>query len=269
MPPVPNEGDATAHGAVNAIADLLKLIVATVAIVYVAGGAVLWVRLTNDGVPTDPVVSALPREFLIAVGLKSIVAPALLFAAIGGVFIGLRAHLRNRRDRDAIVGLALFLVFAAFGFLIPSFVIGRESWALALLAGFVVTVAIALALSPIIVKERTTLAVARERTTMAVMLVIVATGIGGAVARILVEAFDHRSSKATVCVKDAKGTFQGDYIGETDKTIYLADSSKDAVLSIPKGRVAESLVARGGQRPEFPTCRMTYPLPQPPAAANP
>lgn len=249
----PGDGGAQKPTAVDAIADLLKLIVATVALVYIAGGAVLWVRLTKEGVPTDPVVSALPREFLISVGLKSIVAPALLFAVAAGALVWANSGGTKAQTAKLIVTFAVFL---AFILLMSLYALNREWWTLGLLVGSVVAVLMAAVLYRLIDPTR---------TAMQVTLVIVATGIGGASARVLVEIFDHRSAPATVCVKDSSEAFEGEYIGETDKTIYLAYPQEDSLLSIPKDRVAETHIARGE---ESPTCRLTYPLPQPPAAGS-
>jgi hypothetical protein len=271
--------ETAASKAITALSDVLKLVISAVAIVYVAGGAVMWVRLRHEGVPTDPVVSALPREFLISIGLRTIVAPALAYAAVGLGLYWVSRKVRGHFGLQLLVAFVLGAGLIVISVLIAAFVLDRNWWTVGLLIGLGVTLFVGWALN-LRVDTTRPMAVKRVNTTRAtpvVTAVVIATGFGGIAGRVFVEALDDTSAPTTVCVKDAKATFQGDYIGETDKTIYLADGANHAIVSIPKDRAAETHVAEEGaefpdaaeEHAEFPPCEMSYPLPQPPAGQPP
>ena len=244
--------------AITALSDVLKLVISAVAIVYVAGGAVMWVRLHHKDVPSDPVVSVLPREFLISIGLRTIVAPALLFATAGLVLALLWKEFRGERQFRRLVLVGLVVALAVVGRLSFIYIQQRNWWVAGLLVGLVVTLAVGYLLFRY---------VDTSRTTVVVIVVVIAAGLGGIVGRVLVEWRDDTSAPTTVCLKDSSTPIHGDYIGETDKTIYLAEPVRKAIASIPKDRAAEIHVAERGAG--HPDCQLTYPLPQPPAAPPP
>lgn len=87
--PHPGKGPAAGGGGgsdrsvVQQLSQAFGLLAGFVAIVYVTGGAVLAIRLKENGLPWEPVVGQLPREFLISVGLSQVMLPAL---AVGGLY---------------------------------------------------------------------------------------------------------------------------------------------------------------------------------------
>ena len=70
--------ESRAESAVKLAAELVALGGAALALVYVVGGAILWLRLQHAGLPGEPVIGHLPREFLITVGLATVVLPLLV-----------------------------------------------------------------------------------------------------------------------------------------------------------------------------------------------
>ena len=66
------------------IAQVAGLFAAAATVIYISGGAVLAMRLAFEDLPPDAVVSQLPKEFLIAYGLLTVLLPALLGAALYG-----------------------------------------------------------------------------------------------------------------------------------------------------------------------------------------
>jgi hypothetical protein len=248
--------------AITALSDVLKLLISAVAIVYIAGGAVMWVRLHQQHVPSDPVVSVLPREFLVSIGLRTIVAPALLFAAAGFGLVLLWRQVRGHRWLRRVILVVLVVGLTVAARLTADHVAQRDWWTAGLLLGLVVTLGVGYVLFRY---------VDTSRTATVVIVVVIAAGLGGIAGRVLVEWNDDTSAPTTVCLKDSSEPIHGDYIGETDKTIYLAEPVRQAIASIPKDRAAEIHVAERGAG--HPDCQLTYPLPQPsagqPAAPQP
>ena len=72
---------------------------AAIAFVYLTGGAVMSVRFQKAGLPIDQSIAALPREVLLAVGLRRLLVPAvaagLFFFFLGRVKAQLLARRRN------------------------------------------------------------------------------------------------------------------------------------------------------------------------------
>ena len=73
-------GDARGVGA--ALATAAGATAGAAVVVYVAGAALLRVRYGQALLTEDPLISSLPREYLAAIGVRSIVLPALIVAAI-------------------------------------------------------------------------------------------------------------------------------------------------------------------------------------------
>src|SRR4051794_35538482 len=64
------------------------------ALFYVIGGAVMWIRFHSSGLPADEAVALVPRDQLLVVGLRVLVLPALLS---GLVFLLLAQRHRRRQ----------------------------------------------------------------------------------------------------------------------------------------------------------------------------
>src|SRR3954471_7128259 len=73
----------------------------SVALMYVVGGAVMWIRFRRAGLPADQAVALVPRNDLMVVGLRVLVLPALL---AGGVFLGLALRQRRRHRQGVFNG---------------------------------------------------------------------------------------------------------------------------------------------------------------------
>lgn len=70
------------------VRDAVGAVVALAALVYVAGGLVVGLRLASVDLPTSSVVGQLPRDFLLSVGLSQALFPALF---LSGVYAALRS----------------------------------------------------------------------------------------------------------------------------------------------------------------------------------
>jgi hypothetical protein len=79
---VADESDGPATDVVKTLGQLFGLAAGFIALVYVAGGGVLVLRLYLSDLPSRTVVGQLPRDLLISAGLSQIVFPALGVAAI-------------------------------------------------------------------------------------------------------------------------------------------------------------------------------------------
>jgi hypothetical protein len=64
------------------LASIAGLLAAVVAVVYVGGGALLWLRLAQLHLPAGSVIAYLPREFLVSIGLRELVLPLVTIAVI-------------------------------------------------------------------------------------------------------------------------------------------------------------------------------------------
>jgi hypothetical protein len=65
------------------VTTLLTALAAFVGLVYLLGAGVLWIRLAREGLPTEAVITSLPRELLLSVGLRSILLPAFVYSGLG------------------------------------------------------------------------------------------------------------------------------------------------------------------------------------------
>jgi hypothetical protein len=81
-PNVPEGSDGPATDVVKTLGQLFGLAAGFIALVYVAGGGVLVLRLYLSDLPSRTVVGQLPRDLLISAGLSQIVLPMLGVAAI-------------------------------------------------------------------------------------------------------------------------------------------------------------------------------------------
>jgi hypothetical protein len=180
-----------------------------------------------------------------------------VFAAAGLALALFWKEVRGPRWRLLVlVGLVVALIVV--GRLSAAYIEQRNWWTAGLLIGLLVTLAVGYVLFRY---------VDTSRTATVVIVVVIAAGLGGIAGRVLVEWKDDTSAPTTVCLKDSSEPIHGDYIGETDKTIYLAEPVRHAITSIPKDRAAEIHVAEQGAG--HPDCQLTYPLPQPSAGQPP
>jgi hypothetical protein len=72
---------------VGRVTSVLTALAAFLGLVYLLGAGVLWIRLAREGLPTEVVITSLPRELLLSIGLRSIFLPALVFAGLGALVL--------------------------------------------------------------------------------------------------------------------------------------------------------------------------------------
>jgi hypothetical protein len=72
---------------VGRVTSVLTALAAFLGLVYLLGAGVLWIRLAREGLPTEAVITSLPRELLLSIGLRSIFLPALVFAGLGALVL--------------------------------------------------------------------------------------------------------------------------------------------------------------------------------------
>jgi hypothetical protein len=93
------------------VTEVLGAIASIAALVYVAGGAIYFVRLSRYGVEGLTVVSGLPREFLISVGLVGLAGPWF----VGGCLYLLAGFWWKAGAHSLIPGVALPVALAIAG----------------------------------------------------------------------------------------------------------------------------------------------------------
>jgi hypothetical protein len=220
---------------VATLSAIITVVVGLTALVYIFGGVVLWIRLHREHFPADSVVTSLPRELVIGVGLKSVIVPTVglaIVAAIGLVLVTVSLRLgkgiRTRGTIALVVGAILFtMLFVAF----------RGSWwALAWIA--VACAAYFLALG---VGYRLKLHRSGYWTPATIAIWAAVLGIVGAGFRILLEWNNPSLEQAVICVNDGGTKYDGLLIGETGEAVYLGqgEQADRVVISIPTGRIEE------------------------------
>ncbi len=225
------------------VSQIVAFILGLGAFVYIAGAAVLWVRLSRSNFPADSVVTSLPRELVVGIGLKDVVVPSVALAIVAG--LGILLVTRSPLKRDAtgvtkrthgtigvVLGIAVFIAASlVFTF---SFNLVWVWWGAAAVLAYFIALGVGKAL--------------QHKTWDFVVIALAAAAIGllGAVFRVVVEAVDPRLDNATVCVNDGGAAYVGLLIGEAENAVYLgreeADDvgkTDDVVVAIPRERVSE------------------------------
>jgi hypothetical protein len=108
--------DQPRQDSVTRVTEVLGVIAGIAALIYVTGGAIFLVRISLYGVTEPAVVSSLPREFLVPVGLLSLAVPWLLGGCLSLVVLSL-----SKDPRRTWTGLLLFagvLLVGAVGWVI-------------------------------------------------------------------------------------------------------------------------------------------------------
>jgi hypothetical protein len=211
------------------------------AFVYVAGGTVLWIRLFRSDLPADSVVTSLPRELVISIGLKDVVLPASALAIIAWVGLMAVTHAtsigRGSMRTHGLLALVLGLVaVASVGMLwfMPS-----TKWALGyFVAGLIVYFAGLFAGWFRKTRGRKNPEMPHLTARQAVVVAAVIALLGSFV-RIVVEVANPRLDDAVVCVNDKKPRYVGLLVGQAQDAIYLGDQEEQAVIGIPKSRLDE------------------------------
>jgi hypothetical protein len=102
----------------NATATLLQFAGAagaTLLVLYLFGGLVMWVRFHAAGIPADQTVAALPRELLVVVGLRTLVVEIVVLGLLAAVatWIACRRGGRPSTGVFAAAGFVALLAVAA------------------------------------------------------------------------------------------------------------------------------------------------------------
>jgi hypothetical protein len=233
------------------ITTLLTALAAFVGLVYLLGAGVLWIRLAREGLPTEAVITSLPRELLLSVGLRSILLPALVYSGLG-VLVLILVEWRTPIGKDpgffggfgeALMRLRL-LAFVSAGSLVGLIIAGVAAVVLSRI-GFGVAPALGWLLGGLVV-ILVSAAIAMRRNwkggwepeTLRVFVGIALLAAGVAtLARLSVEIASPQFEQISVCARNPDGVFQGLFIGETGNGVYLGDVGRESVVEIPRDRL--------------------------------
>jgi hypothetical protein len=245
---------------------VLTALASVVGFVYLLGAAVLWVRLSREHFPPEPVIVSLPRELLLSVGLRTIVLPALAYAVLASLVILLVKTMGRAREVAAELVDALFgeetahpyrhQLRSALELLLFSQIGGVTS--LAILGGFLLVKrsgfneAVWWAIGAIVVILVAAVIASRWPAQIGklgnVLRIAVLVSVVAAIVRLGGEFVDPQFAQVTVCTKDGK-TFSGLFIAETDSGAYLGDKAKRTVIELPRERFNKLLISH-----ETPDC---------------
>ncbi len=244
------------------VGQIFALLAGVATLVYVSGGAILSLRLDRNGLASEAVVSNLPREFLISIGLTEVVLPLLLVGVSLVALMFLLVNVTNmeeagraltdwkgaRQSERVMLVLAFGLLFA--GGIVLAVRQFESSWqALA----FVPATVSVLFVGGQVVRNRF------ERR-LASLGAVAWTGVllAGCLTPWLVAVAQdrHHLLRATVCDVDGNET-DGSLIGETADRIYVGESRREAAAQgrkprikvIPRARLTEVFIGGPGQCP--------------------
>lgn len=215
-----------AAGAVTALA----------AFVIVPGSIAMLVRLERADLPSDlGVVTSLPQQFLIALGLGFVVAPLLIPVTLGLAVVWLPGDAGGlRRPVDALQG-ALLLVF-----LIACAAIPFAVWSSPSFWTFPLAVATGLAFLGIaaVVGSRP------PSRQVAFGLLLTAAALLFVPWAVLFAGFRNEFQPATACLKN-KGEVSGVFIGRTSEELFIGEPEHRATLVAIPDRVTQSKIVGG------------------------
>jgi hypothetical protein len=80
---------------IEQIVSIAAAIVGLVGVLYVVGGAVMWLRFDKAGIPADQAVALMPHSELLAVGLRLMILPALVLG-FSAFLLGMLLEGRSR-----------------------------------------------------------------------------------------------------------------------------------------------------------------------------
>jgi len=266
---------------VGGIARLFGLLAGIAALVYVAGGCVLALRLFLARLPGLVVVGHLPREFLISIGMAQVVLPALVllfpyaaFRFIRGSDAEVPVHTDRSISEFASIAWVVALVLVVPG-LVAAFVHGlpRGSW---LIVGL--PLALFLTATAIVIAQMVRVALAtREHVerrafnypdgnlaghtgrlkwawsgwrSITVMTLAYASVL---VVPLVFFAASIPLSDSKVCLTNG-AWIKGSLIGETDDRVYIGQKGDGPrrIAIVPLGQVAEIFVGgRAGDAAAF------------------
>jgi hypothetical protein len=225
-----------------------------VGFVYVLGAAVVWIRLSREHLPTEAVITSLPRGLLLSVGLRSIVVPVLVFALLAcAALVFVAKSEKSRRAAAALPGVRDQPASAEgapaeaapaepgfWGKVWHDLQVAFGSWVAIVIAVLAVSIArlvqsgwsaanevawwgfgavIVVLLSAGIASTWPQLVGSDKLDKIALIAVVVS--VVAAVARLGAVCVDPGFEQVAVCTKDTGSLVSGLFIGETDNGIYL------------------------------------------------
>lgn len=240
---------------VTVAAQLVGAVAGVIALLYVAGGAVLALRLFLADLPSRTIAAQLPRDLLISIALAQIVLPAAVASGLYAVWRIIRAPTRAPtrlvRSRELLVASSL-VALTAVALLWPAAGHVREgakglAWLLPI--AFLVTllaVHVGLSLRARLVDAYgasagswgTAPAVVRMTLVVALVVAPIAVLFAGAYFPLL---------PARVCTANG-GSVNGVLIGETSDRTYVGEQKERGkldVLSIPSSETTQTIIGGG------------------------
>ena len=255
------DGEREGSDVVKTIGQLLALAAGFLGLVYAAGGGVLALRLYLADLPSRTIVSQLPRDVLISIGLAQIVLPVLGIGALYVIYRVLRGPKpaptrlvrewteRSPRGWATLVGASAIpaLVVAGSIALGARGVRGESLWLVPL--AFLVTllvVLVALRLRALLVavygEPQGLWSTRRPIVWMTLVVALAAVPICVLIAGTLYTLLD-----AKVCTSGSEVT--GVLIGETSDRTYIGQTDRPRgpllVFSIPSSQIQQTYI--GGE----------------------
>ena len=259
------DGEREGSDVVKTIGQLLALAAGFLGLVYAAGGGVLALRLYLADLPSRTIVSQLPRDVLISIGLAQIVLPVLGVAAVYLIYRLLRGatppptrFVREWTEGSARGWATLIVVSAipalAFTGLIAlgSDTVRDESNALLWLVPlvFLVTMLVVLVALSLRAKLVVRFAVREDRwgTRRPIVLMTLVVALAAVPICVLFAGAFFPLLDAKVCTSQSPVT--GVLIGETSDRTYIGETEPPAedklrVFSVPSSEIKETIIGGG------------------------
>ncbi len=261
------DGEREGSDVVKTIGQLLALAAGFLGLVYAAGGGVLALRLFLADLPSRTIVSQLPRDVLISIGLAQIVLPVLGVAAVYLIYRLAREptphprrFVREWTERSARGWATLIAVSAipalAFAALIAlgSDTVREESNANLWLApvAFLVTMLVVLVALRLRAKLVVRYGVREDRwgTRRPIVLMTLVVALAAVPICVLFAGAFFALLDAKVCTSQSEVT--GVLIGETSDRTYIGQTDRPRgpllVFSIPTSEIKETFIGGDADR---------------------
>lgn len=255
--------ETNSAGVLKTLGEVAGLLAGAVALVYLAGGVVITLRLLFSDTNPEAVIGQLSREVLISVGLAEVVLPALIGGAIYAAYRlrggsadrgpavlrttapGSRGEPTRKRFAASALGLTVLLVLPG---------------AISAIAHYGVTpkllyllIALAVAGTTVLMARKARLEIARThpneawRGVRAVALMSLVVGATVVPAAIIFWA-SLPLPEARVCLSEASEPVDGLLIGETASRVYIAGPKFGEVreiTSLPSASVERLVIGAG------------------------
>jgi hypothetical protein len=238
---------------------------AFVAAIYVFGGCVLYLRLQIRGLRTDAVVSSLPREFLISVGLSVLVqlVPYLLLL-LGAYIQEARLPLDGDHPNWANVLRASLVGAATLILALPTLRwIGWDRWPWLLVAFWLADATAAvlwLILERFVNKcgrlrfKNRSLRVKAGLLTLIAFLIFVPW-------RVALERASIDSLSALVCTTDSSNNTIGLFIGANGERVYIGEKLKPhRIAEIPRSEIKRLYIGASAEEVPCPSSLDSFTL---------